>query len=225
MPRAQFYTRSQLGEVRAGYKRRTKWEKWGGDTTWHENLPASTEELEKMVKDVRRQTARRISSLEKNQADSYAAYKLEQELEKFHDRYTDRSDRWALSAELARYHEFWASKGSTVSGAKEINREEDIRIFGSEKRGAIVTPVYRMTTEERKKFWAAYMEFMNQHPEKSTRDNSERIQRLVGNYMNLVRAEDFQRIIDNVMTDLQNTKNELTTEEAQNREWFRSHFE
>ena len=29
MPRAQFYSRTQLGEIRAEYKRKTKWEKWG----------------------------------------------------------------------------------------------------------------------------------------------------------------------------------------------------
>lgn len=225
MPRAQFYSHTQLGEIRAEYKRRTKWEKWGGNAVWYESLPASTAELAKMVQNVRRQTVRRINSLKNKETDSFAAFKLGKDLEKYMDRYTDRADRNALEAELAVYHQFWASKGSTVSGAKEINREQDIRIFGAEEHGAVKIPVYTMNKDERERFWEAYMEFMNQHPEKNTRDNSERIQRLIGGYMELVTVRNYSAIIEKVEEKLKESDTNVSEEEKKNREWFRKHFE
>lgn len=61
-----------------------------------------------------------------------------------------------------RIQEFFRSKTSSTSGAREVQREQDIRIFGTDVFG---NPKRRMTYSERETFWSYYDEFMAQHDE------------------------------------------------------------
>lgn len=61
-------------------------------------------------------------------------------------------------AELSRLNAFFNSKSSTVKGAQEIARKQDIRIFGPSESNPNI-PAKRMTREERIKFWSVYNEY------------------------------------------------------------------
>lgn len=73
----------------------------------------------------------------------------------------DMSRNQALM-ELARIQAFFRSKTSTVKGQQEVNRRQDIAIFGADEKG---NPIDTMSNEERTKLWSVYMEYYNQHPE------------------------------------------------------------
>lgn len=60
-----------------------------------------------------------------------------------------------------RIQEFFRAKTSSVSGAREVARDQDARLFGVNQYGR---PNYRMTKDERTRFWSDYEEFMNQNP-------------------------------------------------------------
>lgn len=60
-------------------------------------------------------------------------------------------------AELKRLNQFFNSKTSTVKGAREVMREQDIRIFGADEAGK---PRQRLTRKQRDFMWAGYQEFL-----------------------------------------------------------------
>ena len=60
--------------------------------------------------------------------------------------------------EIFQIQQFFKAKTSDVKGAREVMRDQDIRIFGSTKSGR---PRKRMTTEQRTRFWSLYKEFIN----------------------------------------------------------------
>lgn len=60
-----------------------------------------------------------------------------------------------IKSELYKLHDFFNAQGSTVSGARKIAKEQDIRIFGENPQGR---PNYIMTSEQRKVFWNVYDE-------------------------------------------------------------------
>lgn len=61
-------------------------------------------------------------------------------------------------AELSRLNDFFNAQSSTVKGAQEIARKQDIRIFGPSETNPNI-PAKRMTRDERIKFWSVYNEF------------------------------------------------------------------
>lgn len=70
---------------------------------------------------------------------------------------TSKLKRVEAIAELQAYKKFFGAKSSAVSGAREIMREQDVRIFGADVSGR---PLKRMTRKERENFWALYDEFL-----------------------------------------------------------------
>ena len=66
-------------------------------------------------------------------------------------------------AELKRLNNFFNSKTSTVTGAREVMRQQDLRIFG-EKKDALGNPTgkpaQRLTRAQRDFMWAGYEEFL-----------------------------------------------------------------
>ena len=82
-----------------------------------------------------------------------------------------------MREELFRIQEFFNSKTGTVKGAREVMREQDIRIFGQTERG---NPRYRMTIEERTQFWSTYEEFMKSNPRYDNVFMSGKIQQYLG---------------------------------------------
>lgn len=83
-----------------------------------------------------------------------------------------------LYLELARIHSFFNAKTSTVKGQSEVNRAQDIAIFGSDEKG---NPLYTMTSREREDYWSVYMEFYNQNKNLfALHGTSENVQKIIG---------------------------------------------
>lgn len=65
-------------------------------------------------------------------------------------------------AELKRINEFFNSQTATIPGIQEVNRQQDIRIFGekyTESGEPTGKPKRRLNKEQRQTFWSAYNEF------------------------------------------------------------------
>lgn len=82
-----------------------------------------------------------------------------------------------IRSELFHIQEFFNAKTGDVKGARKVMREQDARIFGVNERGV---PRYRMTIEERTKFWAVYEEYLNTFKADETRYGSNKIQQFLG---------------------------------------------
>lgn len=65
-----------------------------------------------------------------------------------------------LILEIARYQKFFTDKTSSIVGIREVETEQDKRIFGEDSRGR---PLMRMSQQERADFWELYDEFMHQN--------------------------------------------------------------
>lgn len=166
-------------------KRDTKtWaEKWGASNV---DYTVGKNELADMLKKVRSSTARRVASLKKSGAFSYAAMQFEQAMKKtyFNGQMPDISKMsWqSIERELRSHHQFWASKTSSASGARKEQIEQSKRIWGVDKKGK---PLKVMTFDESKAFWSAYDEFNELYKGQLARYDSNRIQQAVGTVMNL----------------------------------------
>lgn len=73
-----------------------------------------------------------------------------------------------LRGEVFRLQEFFDSQSATVPGARTIALEQDLRIFGGDKKRR--RPERRMTVDERRNFWKAYDEYKNIHSETYVRN-------------------------------------------------------
>lgn len=79
--------------------------------------------------------------------------------------------RQQAARQIAAYRQFFTSKTSTVGGIRKVLQAEESRL--SELSGTNLT---FESEEQRKNFWSAYMEFMNQHPEYDNRYASDYVQ-------------------------------------------------
>lgn len=104
-----------------------------------------------------------------------------EKMEDYYDRNGERSPEkmtvHQIRSELFHIQEFFKSKTGDVKGAREVMREQDIRIFGENSRG---NPVKRMTIEERTKFWSVYEEFLSTYKNAESIYGSEKIQQYLG---------------------------------------------
>lgn len=104
-----------------------------------------------------------------------------EKMEDYYDRNGERSPEkmtvHQIRSELFHIQEFFKSKTGDVKGAREVMREQDIRIFGENTRG---NPVRRMTIEERTKFWSVYEEFLSTYKNAEAVYGSEKIQQYLG---------------------------------------------
>lgn len=82
-----------------------------------------------------------------------------------------------IRSELFHIQEFFNSKTADVKGAREVMREQDARIFGTNERG---TPNRRMTIEERTKFWSVYEEYLKTFKNAEAIYGSDKIQQFLG---------------------------------------------
>lgn len=82
-----------------------------------------------------------------------------------------------IRSELFHIQEFFNAKTADVKGAREVMREQDSRIFGTNEKGV---PLKRMTIEERTKFWAVYEEFLKTYKNAEQLYGSNRIQQYLG---------------------------------------------
>ena len=90
--------------------------------------------------------------------------------------------RESAIAELQRAHDFLRAKSSTVSGARDIMRQQDERIFGiNEKTGK---PNARLTRDQREMFWDLYDEFLaGDSTESLGWKNYSNLQNTIGKYI------------------------------------------
>lgn len=63
--------------------------------------------------------------------------------------------------EIAKLQSFFQSTTSSLEGIRKVNKEQDSRIFGVDKRG---NPNNTMSKETRKAFWRIYDAFLNKNP-------------------------------------------------------------
>lgn len=90
-----------------------------------------------------------------------------QSMEKFYEnreiKPPSRTRKDSAIAELKRLNNFFNAKTSTVAGAREVMREQDIRIFGEkldEYGKPTGKPAQRFTRTQRDFMWAGYEEFL-----------------------------------------------------------------
>ena len=89
-------------------------------------------------------------------------------LEKMRDFYEDRGKNAPsrmnmnqMRNEIFKLQEFFFSYTSTVPGARQVQAEQDRRIFGTDSRGRAKN---RMTVEERTNFWTVFEEYKKMRP-------------------------------------------------------------
>lgn len=71
----------------------------------------------------------------------------------------DKMTRNQAYHELAQIQHFFQSESSTVEGARNINAQQDMRIFGTTMYRGKKIPIQQMTDYARERYWAAYEEF------------------------------------------------------------------
>lgn len=132
--------------------------------------------LEKYVRMLRAGYKRRVQSFAKKGLVSHAQIALEGTLPDKKPVQLTKMTRNQLILEFARYAKFFNDVTSSEAGIKNVNREQDIRIFGQDAKGR---PRRTMTDQERQKFWSLYEEYENQHPTATSRYGSESIQQQI----------------------------------------------
>lgn len=141
------------------------------------NDEAGRKDLIQYVRTLRSGYNRRVSSFKRKGLKSYAQMSLEKSVpNSIRNTPVNKLTRNQLILEIARYSKFFNDATSSESGIKEINRQQDIRIFGKDKRGR---PLKTMTQEEREKYWDLYEEFRNMFPQWRTQPFSESVQQLL----------------------------------------------
>lgn len=132
--------------------------------------------LESYVKSLKFGYKRRVQSFKKKGLVSHAQIALEGALPPGKEVQLTKMTRNQLILEFARYSKFFQDATSSEEGIKEVNRQQDIRIFGADQKGR---PKRTMTDAERQKYWTLYEEYQNQQPTANSRYGSESIQQMV----------------------------------------------
>lgn len=132
--------------------------------------------LESYVKSLKFGYKRRVQSFKKKGLVSHAQIALEGTLPPGKEVQLTKMTRNQLILEFARYSKFFQDVTSSEEGIKEVNRQQDIRIFGADQKGR---PKRTMTDAERQKYWSLYEEYQNQQPTANSRYGSESIQQMV----------------------------------------------
>lgn len=181
---------------------KTKAEKWGASLVDYTNEAA----VEKKLKEIRTATARRVASLNKDpKTFSYSAFQFEQNMKSTYlggrQPSIEKMTFQQMERELRMHHQFWASKTSTLAGAKDETLRQSERIFGVDESGRLNRVIGKDAGRE---FWKAYDEFYRVFKDSTAKLDSYRVQQLMG--------EQLQRIISDdadLMQILQEVKKEL----------------
>lgn len=90
-----------------------------------------------------------------------------------------------IESELFHIRDFFRADTGTVKGARKVMRDQDIMIFGATDKG---NPRYRMTREERDRFWSVYEEYVRAFPTRGM--ESTKVQQALGELVIKDRKED-----------------------------------
>lgn len=131
----------------------------------------SEEELKKNLKKMEMGYKRRVQSFKKRGEVSYAQISLERAM--VDKRPISELTRNQAYLRYSLYAKFFNEITSTSKGIQTVNLEQDIRIFGADKRGR---PISRMTNDQRERYWDLYDEFVNQKKADYAKYGSEYIQ-------------------------------------------------
>ena len=112
--------------------------------------------------------ARALFNAQAKQFDKYSNKVWSPALDKMEKFYEDRGSispsRMNINqmrSELFHLQDFFQAETSTVPGARKIQKQQDIRLFGSDSRGR---PKKRMTVEQRTNFWSLFEEYKKMRP-------------------------------------------------------------
>lgn len=133
-------------------------------------------ELEKYVNTLRSGYKRRVQSFARKGLISHAQIAFEGTIPEKKPVQLTEMTRNQLILEFARYSKFFNDITSSEEGIRKVNKEQDVRIFGADKKGR---PKRTMTDSERQKFWTLYEEYENQHPTANSRYGSESVQQQI----------------------------------------------
>lgn len=140
--------------------------------------------LMQMVNLLRQEFNKRVEAFEEAGEYSYAADRIQADTETTAANIVKKMNpvtaRYTLIQELAGYKSFFSSSSSTLEGIRELNREQDIRIFGLNAKGQVKGT---LTPDERRAYWALYSEFEKSHGADVERQGSTRIQQAIADYM------------------------------------------
>lgn len=168
---------------------------------------AKSENISQLRKDVRTLRTgylRRTSAFKRKGLKSYAQIAVENSLQNTRRISVSKMSSNQLLLEYARYAKFFRDVTSTDKGIREVNKQQDIRIFGTDKNG---NPIRRMTDSEREAYWSLYEEFINQNPDYNSIYQSGRIQQALGeiNFPNKFEETDltelFKKLKENLSED------------------------
>lgn len=138
------------------------------------------ETLRGYVRTLRSAYKRRVLSFRKKNLISHAQVALEGTIPTGKQPKLNEMSRNKLLLEYFRYSKFFKDQTSSEKGIREVNRAQDIRIFGEDTRGM---PKRKMTNDERLEFWNLYEEFRNQYPEWSISPYSDDEQKVLAEAM------------------------------------------
>lgn len=116
-----------------------------------------------------------------------------------------------IRSELFHIQEFFNSDTADVKGARKVMREQDARIFGVNERGM---PNYRMSIEERTKFWSVYEEFVNTYAPDAHMLGSYRLQQYLGEVTREGRRKDI-----NIAEALDRIKEKISEKKTSDEDW------
>lgn len=128
------------------------------------------------VRTLRSGYKRRVQSFSRRNLISHAQIAFEGTVPKRKQVQLTKMTRNQLILEFARYSKFFNDQTSTIEGIKEVNRQQDVRIFGADIKGK---PRRTMTDQERVKYWSLYEEYLNQNPTSNSRYGSESVQQML----------------------------------------------
>lgn len=148
-------------------------------------------------------------------------------MEKYYDnreiKSPSRERKDTAIAELKRLNNFFNAKTSTVRGAREVMREQDLRIFG-EKENAFGKrtgqPAQRLTRAQRDFMWSGYQEFLSGSDTAAIAARSyERRQQAAGLVVKSMRGkklsmEDFLSRLKRVLTQMEDIESGVEVENA-----------
>lgn len=143
--------------------------------------PEGRKELEGYLRTLRSGYKRRVQSFARNDLVSYAQIAFEGS-GPIGTRPMKKMTRNQIIYEIARYQKFFTDVTSNAEGIARVNREQDIRIFGTDIKGR---PLYTMNNEERKAYWRLYDEYKVQYKSEFASQASEQVQQMLADMYTL----------------------------------------
>lgn len=150
-----------------------------------------------------------------------------QAMEKFYDdrkiKSPSKTRKNSAIAELKRLNDFFNSKTSTVGGAREVMRQQDMRIFGEGEDilgNPTGKPAQRLTRSQRDFMWAGYEEFLaGADTSAIAARNYNRRQQAAGLVVKSLKGKkltlnDFMTKLKNVLTQMEDIESGVEVEDA-----------